>query len=237
MHCENSEFPGISVDGGMAELLRTNARSVVKLDPGLEPADVAALADAGLTAYHAVRKAVPLLPPGTHVVNLGAGGLGHIGVQCLLALTAAEITVIDRNPDALALVAALGAHHTILADGSQVDAVLEATGGGAHVVIDYVGETGTEAEGLAMLRRAGSYFVVGYGGHVHVPTIDIISSEINVIGNLVGTYTNLVELMALAADGRVQLHTVRYALTDYARAIDDLDHGNVRGRAILVPGG
>jgi NAD+-dependent secondary alcohol dehydrogenase Adh1 len=236
MHCDSSEFPGISVDGGMAELLRTNARSVVKLDPGLHPADVAALADAGLTAYHVVRKAVPLLRPGTHVVNLGAGGLGHIGVQCLLALTAAEITVVDRNPDALELAAELGAHHTVLADGSQVDAVQQITRGGAQVVIDYVGETGTEVEGLAMLRRAGSYFVVGYGGHVDIPTIDIISAEINVIGNLVGTYTDLVELMALAAADRVTLHTCRYALDDYAQAIGDLEQGNVRGRAILVPG-
>jgi NAD+-dependent secondary alcohol dehydrogenase Adh1 len=237
MHCENSEFPGISTDGGMAEVLRTTARSVVKLEPGLEPADVAALADAGLTAYHAVRKAVPLLPPGSHVVNLGAGGLGHIGIQCLVAMTAAEVTVVDRNAEALALAADLGAHHLAPADGGQVAAVHEITRGGAHVVIDYVGETGTEAEGVAMLRRAGSYFVVGYGGHVDIPTIDIISTEINVIGNLVGTYTDLVELMALAAAGRVRLHTRRYALDDYAQAIDDLDQGQVRGRAILVPGG
>ena len=237
VHCENSAFPGIDSDGGMAELLRTNARSVVKLEAGLEPADVAALADAGLTAYHAVRKAVPLLPPGTHVVNLGAGGLGHIGVQCLVAMTAANITVVDRNPEALELAGQLGAHHTVLADGGQVEAVREITKGGAHVVIDYVGEQGTEAEGVAMLRRAGSYFVVGYGGHVDIPTIDIISTEINVIGNLVGSYTDLSELMSLAASGRVKLHTRRYSLDDYAQAIDDLDGGRVRGRAILVPAG
>src|SRR5699024_1811971 len=103
VHCLDSRFPGIDSDGGMAELLRTNARSVVKLDEGLPPADVAALADAGLTAYHAVRKAVPLLHPGTHVVVIGAGGLGHIGLQALVALTPAEITVVDRSPEALGL--------------------------------------------------------------------------------------------------------------------------------------
>jgi NAD+-dependent secondary alcohol dehydrogenase Adh1 len=236
VHCEHSEFPGISTDGGMAEYLRTNARSVLKLEAGLEPADVAALADAGLTAYHAVRKAVPLLRPGTHVVNLGAGGLGHIGVQCLVATTAAEITVVDRNEAALKLAKELGAHHTVLADGHQVEAVRELTKGGAQVVIDYVGENGTEAEGVAMLRRAGSYFVVGYGGHVNIPTIDIISTEINIIGNLVGSYTDLAELMSLAAAGLVKLHTRRYSLDDYAQAIEDLDNGRVRGRAILVPG-
>ncbi|MGH9056308.1 MAG: NAD(P)-dependent alcohol dehydrogenase [Acidimicrobiales bacterium] len=236
VHCEKSTFPGISADGGMAEYLLTNARSVLKLVPGLEPADVAALADAGLTAYHAVRKAVPLLRPGSHVVNIGAGGLGHIGVQCLLAMTAAEITVVDRNEAALALARDLGAHHAVLAGGGQVAAVREITKGGAHLVIDYVGENGTEAEGVAMLRRAGSYFVVGYGGHVDIPTIDIISTEINVIGNLVGSYTDLSELMSLAAAGKVKLHTRRYGLDEYARAIEDLENGRVRGRAILVPG-
>jgi NAD+-dependent secondary alcohol dehydrogenase Adh1 len=35
MHCENGEFPGISRDGGFADLLKTNARAVVKLDPVL----------------------------------------------------------------------------------------------------------------------------------------------------------------------------------------------------------
>lgn len=237
VHCEASAFPGISTDGGMAELLATNARSVVKLPTGLEPADVAALADAGLTAYHAVRKAVPLLRPGTHVVSIGAGGLGHIGVQCLVAMTAAEVTVVDRSEEALELAGQLGAHHLVRAGGGQVAEVLEVTGGGAQVAIDFVGENGTEADGIAMLRRAGSYFVVGYGGHVEVPTIDVISAEINVIGNLVGSYVDLVELMALAAAGRVRLHTRRYQLDDYATAIADLEAGRVRGRAILVPGG
>src|SRR5664279_970987 len=52
VHCTNSAFPGIDTNGGYAEYLRTSYRSVVKLDDSLEPADVAALADAGLTAYH-----------------------------------------------------------------------------------------------------------------------------------------------------------------------------------------
>ncbi|MDQ2726515.1 MAG: NAD(P)-dependent alcohol dehydrogenase [Actinomycetota bacterium] len=237
VHCESSAFPGIDSDGGMADYLHTNARSVVKLAPSLEPADVAALADAGLTAYHAVRKQVPFLSPGTHVVNLGAGGLGHIGIQCLVAMTASEITVVDSNQEALDLATQLGAHHTVLADGNQVDAVQEITQGGAQVVIDYVGENGTEAQGVAMLRRAGNYCVVGYGGHVDVPTIDIISTEINIIGNLVGSYNDLAELMSLAAAGQVKLHTRQYPLDQYAQAIEDLDNGQVRGRAILIPHG
>ena len=236
MHCTDNSFPGLSHDGGMAEYLLTSARACVKLDPKTRPADVAALADAGITAYHAVRKAIPLLYPGTTAVVIGAGGLGHIGVQCLAALTATTIVVVDRNPDALKLAAQIGAHHTVVADGTQVEAVRELTGGrGAHVVLDFVAEQGAEADGWAMTGGGGSYFVIGYGGTVQVPTLDIISTERNIIGNIVGTYNDLAELMALAEGGRVTLHTRTYPLDAAADAFADLDAGRVRGRAILVP--
>jgi NAD+-dependent secondary alcohol dehydrogenase Adh1 len=217
----------------------------VKLDPSTEPKDVAALADAGITAYHAVRKAVPLLPPGTTAVVIGAGGLGHIGIQCLAALTATKIIVVDRNPDALKLAEQLGADHTVLgggpaADGvsssSAVDQVKDLTGGlGANVVLDFVAEQGAEQDGFAMTRPAGSYFVIGYGGTVHIPTLDIISTERNIVGNIVGTYNDLAELMVLAQAGKVTLHTKTYPLDAAVEAIGDLDAGRVRGRAILVP--
>ncbi|HKF38408.1 MAG TPA: NAD(P)-dependent alcohol dehydrogenase [Ktedonobacteraceae bacterium] len=236
MHCINSAFPGISVDGGMANFLKTSARAVIKLDPSLAPKDIAALADAGLTAYHVVKKTVPLLYPGTKVVVIGAGGLGHIGIQCLKALTPAEIIVVDRSPAALDLTRSWGADHTVLADGSHVAKVKEITDGhGAEAVIDFVGEAGAEHDAVKMLRRAGSHFIIGYGGSLDVPTIDIISTEINFIGNLVGTCNDLVELMTLTAQGKVTLHTAIYPLEAANDAIQDLDTGKLRGRGILVP--
>jgi NAD+-dependent secondary alcohol dehydrogenase Adh1 len=236
MHCENNAFPGLSRDGGMAEYLLTSARACVKLDPSTRPQDVAALADAGITAYHAVRKAIPLLYPGTTAVVIGAGGLGHIGVQCLSALTATRIIVADRHPDALKLAEQIGADHCVVCDGSQVDAVKELTGGqGAHVVLDFVAEQGAEMDGWNMTREAGSYFVIGYGGTLHIPTLDIISTERNIIGNIVGTYNDLAELMDLAQAGKVTLHTRTYSLDAAPEALADLDAGRVRGRAILVP--
>ena len=117
MHCVNGSFPGINRDGGFAELLLTSARSVVKLDPSLEPASIAALADAGLTAIHAVKKAIPVLGAGTKTVVIGAGGLGHIGIQCLKAYTPTEIIVVDPNEKALALAKELGADHTVKVEG------------------------------------------------------------------------------------------------------------------------
>jgi NAD+-dependent secondary alcohol dehydrogenase Adh1 len=237
MQCTNAFFPGLSNnDGGMAEYLRTTARACVKLDPSTQPADVAALADAGITAYHAVRKAIPLLFPGTTAVVQGAGGLGHIGIQCLTALTAARIVVVDRNPDALALARDLGAHEVVEADGGQVEAVKDLTAGaGADVVLDFVAEQGAEMDGWNMTAPAGSYYVIGYGGQLQIPTLDIISTERNIIGNIVGTYNDLVELMVLAQAGKVRLHTQQYPLDAAVDALHDLDAGRVRGRAILVP--
>ncbi|WNG90396.1 NAD(P)-dependent alcohol dehydrogenase [Mycobacterium sp. ITM-2016-00317] len=238
VHCEANQFPGIDTNGGYAEYLKTSARSVVRIDDALEPSDVAALADAGLTAYHAAAKAAKRLGPRDRVVVIGAGGLGHIGIQVLKALSPAELIVVDRNPEALKLAESIGADHGVTADGGSnvVDQVLELTGGnGAEVVIDFVGEGGATAEGVAMLRGAGDYHVVGYGENIDVPTIDIVSSEINFIGNLVGSYNDLCDLMALAGRGKVRLHTQKYPLDDFQSAITDLDNGNVRGRAILIP--
>jgi NAD+-dependent secondary alcohol dehydrogenase Adh1 len=238
MQCTGDAFfPGLSDnDGGMAEYLRTTARAAVKLNPDTNPADVAALADAGITAYHAVRKAVPLLYPGTAAVVQGAGGLGHIGIQTLAALTATKIIVVDRNPAALELAKTLGADETVLADGDHVAAVQDLTEGrGGDVVFDFVAEGGAEHDAWRMTAPAGSQYIIGYGGELRIPTLDFVGGEKNVIGNIVGTYHDLAELMVLAQAGKVTLHTRQYPLESAVEALDDLDNGRVRGRAILVP--
>lgn len=239
MHCENQLFPGIDTNGGFAEFLKTNGRAVVKLPEGVEPQDVAAHADAGLTAYHAVKKAAPRLHPGTRAVVIGAGGLGHIGIQSLKAITAAEIIVVDRSEEALEVAGRLGADETVVADGSHVDKVLEMTDGhGAEVVLDFVGEMGAEKDGWNMTAGAGSHYIIGYGGTVEVPTIDIISTERNVVGNLVGTYNDLRELMVLQAQGKVSLQTSTYSLDAINDAVNDLNNGRIPGgRGILIPEG
>jgi NAD+-dependent secondary alcohol dehydrogenase Adh1 len=238
MHCLNGSFPGINRDGGFADLLKTSARSVVKLGPGLEPKDIAALADAGLTAIHAIKKAIPVLTAGTHAVVIGAGGLGHIGIQCLKAMTPAEIIVIDPSEKALALAGEMGADQTVKVDGTQVDTVREMTDGlGAEAIIDFVGEKGAIQDGIAMIRDGGFYYVIGYGENIDIPTIDVISREISFIGNLVGTYADLSELMTLTAQGKVTLHTSTYPLDAINDAMADLDGGRLQGRGILIPAG
>ncbi len=238
MHCLSGSFPGINRDGGFADFLLTSARSVVKLDPSLQPKDIAALADAGLTAIHAVKKAVPILTAGTRAVVIGAGGLGHIGIQCLKAMTPADIIVIDPSEKALALAGEMGADQTVRVDGSHVDKVREMCDGlGAEAIIDFVGEKGAIEDGIAMVRDGGFYYVIGYGENINIPTIDVISREISFIGNLVGTYNDLAELMTLTTQGKVTLHTSTYPLDAINDAMADLDQGRLQGRGILIPAG
>jgi NAD+-dependent secondary alcohol dehydrogenase Adh1 len=239
MHCENGSFPGINRDGGFAEYLLTSARSVVKLDPSLQPHEIAALADAGLTAIHAVKKAIPVLGAGTRCVVIGSGGLGHIGIQCLKAYTPTEIIVVDPNEKALELARELGADHTVKVEGNKhIDEVQELTDGkGAEAIIDFVGEKGAVEDGVAMVRDGGFVYVIGYGQNIDIPTIDVISREISFIGNLVGTYVDLQDLMTLTAQGKVTLHTSTYPLDAINDAMADLDNGRLQGRGILVPEG
>jgi len=234
--CERFKFAGAMVDGGFAEYVLTSSRSLVKLGPAVEPIDVAGLADGGLAAYRSVKRASMSLPPGSAAVVVGAGGLGHIAVQLLRSMTAARVIVVDRSAAALELAGSLGADVMVPADGTHVDAVRAATAGrGAQVVLDFVGNDSTPADALAMLARAGTYLVVGYGGTLTVPLIDLVTNEITVLGSLIGTHQELVELMALAERSQVRVTTRRYSLDAIHEAIGDLREGRILGRAILVP--
>jgi NAD+-dependent secondary alcohol dehydrogenase Adh1 len=137
---------------------------------------------------------------------------------------------------ALKLAEDCGANELVKADGNEVQRVLELTKGkGAEAVIDFVAERGTTSKGLAMTREMGSYYVVGYGEDINISTFEMVTTEKNIIGNLVGTWAELTELMSLADKGAVNLATREYSLADANLALQDLNNGKVKGRAVLVP--
>src|SRR5208282_3825301 len=229
-------LPGVTCAGGMAELFKTSARATLKLMAGAEPAEVAALADASLSAYHAVSKAVPALGAGSSAVAVGVGGLGHIGIQCLKAMTPADVIAVDTSEDALKLALDCGADHVVTVGGQQAQQVRDLTGTGADAVFDFVGEDATIGAGVAMLRPGGTYYLVGYGGTVTLPTIPLVLGEISIVANLIGTSTDLAGLATLAGQGKISLRASSYSLEAAGDAIEDLRHGRIHGRAILTPG-
>src|SRR6266851_975273 len=238
MHCTGQAFfPGI--DGGYAEYLRTTARAVIKLAPGTDPASLAPFADAGITAYHAVKKLLPSIHPGTTAVVLGVGGLGHFGIQVLKALSCARIVALDSRPERLEFARRLGADeafHSELDGG--VSAVREVTDGqGADIILDFVGEHGTPNTSLKMLHRGGTYSQIGYGGSLSIKTVDLLLGEYTIVGNIVGSYNDLAELMELNRQGKVQITAQQFPLEDAADVLHELDAGRVEGRAVLLPAG
>lgn len=235
MYCENARFPGLNADGGFAEYLLTNERALIKLNPNVAPIDVAPLADAGITAYRVAKRAAQQLMPGQYAVVLGVGGLGHVALQTLHELCGARTIAVDITESARDLAKELGAHHVIDGGANVVEQVKDVTHGGAHVVIDFVGELGAEQESWQMLRQGGTHYVVGYGGQVQVPTVHMVIQEIAVAGSLVGNYMELVELMELNAEGRVKLHGQQYKLDDINTAIDDFKQRKIVGRGVIVP--
>jgi NAD+-dependent secondary alcohol dehydrogenase Adh1 len=235
MYCTASSFPGVNADGGYAEYLRVPSRSLLVLPPDVHPAAVAPHADAGLTAYRAVRKAAALLQPGQAVAVLGVGGLGHIGIQLLRAMTPARILAVDTSPTGRALAAELGADG-VFGPEDAVEGIQGATGGvGVDIVLDFVGEHGTPGVAINIVRQGGTYLVVGYGGELDIPTMQLVLKEVTIAGNLVGNHGDLEHLMALVSAGGVELRTTVYSLDDAPRALDDLDNGRVVGRAVLTP--
>ncbi len=113
-YCENAARlgimpPGLGSPGAMAEyLLVDSPRHLVPLGD-LDPVASVPLTDAGLTPYHAIKPSLPKLLPGTAAVVIGAGGLGHMAIQMLRALTPATVIALDIGEDKLAFAREMGA--------------------------------------------------------------------------------------------------------------------------------
>jgi NAD+-dependent secondary alcohol dehydrogenase Adh1 len=232
MHCERHQFTGLTRDGGFADYVLVDERSLVPLPAGVEPVDVAPHADAGITAYHAVKKLLPRLAPGTTSVVIGVGGVGHIALQLLRALGGGSVIAVDTDERRRKLAAELGADDFLADVGDVREATNDA---GADVVLDFVATDATHAAGLEMLARRGLYSTVGYGGTITIPSVAIVAGETAIAGNLVGSWIDLWELLQLHGKGDITLRTETHPLEAVNDVLDALREGEVTGRAVLVP--
>jgi NAD+-dependent secondary alcohol dehydrogenase Adh1 len=232
MHCTRHAFTGLSVDGGFAEYVLVSERSLIKLPDGVEPEAIAPYADAGLTAYHAVRGVAHRLLPGSTAAVIGTGGVGHIALQLVRELGSSRVVAIDTDERRRRLAAELGADEVV----ASADAVRELTDGrGADVVFDFVGTDATHAAGLAMLARAGMFVVVGYGGLLSTNTGGLVGEEQGAVASLVGSWPDLYEVLQLHAAGRITLRSQTHPLDDVNDVLGALREGEITGRAVLVP--
>lgn len=228
--------PGLGAPGAMAEYLIVDSpRHLVPLGD-LDPVANVALTDAGLTPYHAIKSSLAKLVPGSVAVAIGAGGLGHVGIQILRAITPATVVALDLAEDKLELAREVGAHHAFLSDDQAVADVERLTGGrGAAAVFDFVGNQPTMDLGKDMIGVEGDQVLVGVGsGSLPVGFLDR-PFESAVRAPYWGPRAELFEVLDLARSGAIAVETDVYSLDDAPEAYEKLHAGELRGRAVIVP--
>jgi propanol-preferring alcohol dehydrogenase len=219
---------GYGRDGGLAEYVVAEARDVIALR-GLDPVVAGPLTDAGATSYHAVKRVVSRLVPGSTAVVIGAGGLGGFAVQLLLALSPARVVAVDANPARLDYARELGAHE-VLDDVAALDS------GCAHAVLDFVGVDDTITAGMSAVRSYGAFGLVGAGGGRFTrPWFGGLAKDADVFTFQGSTIADAHEVIALAEDGRIRSDVDRFKLADVADAYAQLESGTLRGRAVIQP--
>lgn len=243
-YCENlGDAPvpggggGLGLDGGMAEyMLIPDARHVLPLPGDLDPAQAAALTDAGLTPYHAIKRSLPKLTPDATAVVIGVGGLGHMAVQILRAITGSTIIAVDTRDSALQLAREHGASITLGSDQGTAEEIREATAGrGADVILDFVGADSTLAMGAAAVRQLGDLTVVGIAGGTLPISFFSIPYEASIQTTYWGSRPELVEVLALAARKLIQTRVTTFPLDEAADAYGALKAGEIEGRAVIIP--
>ena len=228
-------WSGIGRPGGYAEyLVVPAARHLVPLSE-IDPAIAAALTDAGLTPYHAVRHALPRLRPGTTAVVIGVGGLGHFGIQFIRELSPARIVAVDISEAKRDLALELGAAVALDPSSDDIAGIVHDGGEGAAAVFDFVGSDATLATSAACVGRQGVVVLVGLAGGALPYSFMGMPGESVVMGSTWGTRNELEEVIALAAADRLSFHVERHPLSDINDVFRRLEAGEIIGRAVLVP--
>lgn len=228
--------PGLGAPGAMAEyMLVDSARHLVPLGD-LDPVVNVPLTDAGLTPYHAIKKSLAKLGAGSTAVVIGTGGLGHVAIQILRAITGATVVALDINDEKLALAKEVGAHHALLSNERAVAAIKDLTGGlGASAIFDFVGVQPTvDLAGQAAATEA-DISIVGIGGGALRVGIQTTAWDVSVRAPYWGSRAELIEVIELARRGQISVEVQRFSLDEAPHAYELLHEGKIRGRAVVVP--
>jgi propanol-preferring alcohol dehydrogenase len=229
---------GLGLDGGMAEyMLVPHARLLLPLHD-LDPHEAAPLSDAALTPYHAIKRSLSLLVPGSTSVVIGVGGLGHMAVQILRALSPSQIIAVDTSPEKLSLAREVGADEAIQPGDEAAEKIRELSGGlGAELVIDNVGADDTLALAAQVAGFQSHVTVVGLAGGSFQFGFGALPFEAQLTIPYWGTAVELMEVLDLARAGKIRAHVERFPLERVEEAYDRLREGSLDGRAVICPHG
>jgi propanol-preferring alcohol dehydrogenase len=228
--------PGLGTPGAMAEYVIVDDRRHLVPLGDLDPVETVSLTDAGLTPYHAVKAAQHKLYPGSTAVVIGVGGLGHVGIQIIRAISSATVIAVDVSEEKLALASEVGAHHTVVSNADAAARIRELTGGhGAQTVFDFAGVQPTVDLAKAVAATDAFIHIVGIGGGVMPVGFGSTPNGAAVRAPYWGSRSELQEVLELARVGAIDVHVERYDLGDAVQAYDRLHHGQVRGRAVVIP--
>lgn len=227
---------GLGTDGGMAEhILVPAARYVVPLGD-LDPVRAGPLDDAALTPYHAIRSARDELDGRSLAVVIGAGGVGHMAIQILKAVSAATVVVIEPDEARRGFALDLGADLAVHPKDDVAAQVRSLRTEGASVVLDLVGGDDTLALGATLIAPLGRMVLIGT--HLGTFGFNLLSLpwECRLHTSYAGEPRELEEVVALAAAGRITVHARTIGLEDVADTVASLERGDHGlGRAIAVP--
>jgi propanol-preferring alcohol dehydrogenase len=235
--CGKAKLLGLDIDGGYAEyVVVPNQRYIVKYD-GLKPEEAGVLACSGITALQALKQAQ--IKPDEIVVIIGAGGLGGMAIQLAKSLTASTIVVLDIDDKKLTYARNLGADYTINPACEDVPAVLNEVfkGKRANAIIDFVGSTETIETALKIIGKGGRLVAIGlFGGLLKMQIPFLTTMAINIKGSVLGTLTDLREMIHLASRGIVKpVISASFRLDQVNEALFNLRKGEIVGRAVIKP--
>ena len=240
--CPNVRWPGFGPVGGFAEFIPVPARYLIKVDNRLKFEELAPLTDAGMTPYRGIKKLrdAGALAPDRVLGVFGIGGLGGYAVQYARLLgSGAKVVAFARNADKLAVAKQYGADHVInIKAKSPADIGQELSAGTGQreldAIIDCTGAPTVLQLAFTLLSISAHYVDVGLvGDRIDVPLFPRVSREQTFHGSFWGNYTDLSEVMALAARGKIR-HTVKTIRFDQINEfIDLLRTGQIVGRAVV----
>lgn len=220
--------------GGYGAYFRIPARQLFHLPDAIPFADGAVIADAVVTAVHAVQRG--RVVAGETVLVIGVGGCGAAAIQ-VCAMHGAQVIAVDREPAKQARALALGAGHALVAGQDVPAAVKDLTDGlGAECVIDAVGSTETIQEGVACLARGGRLVMLGYTQERYpLDPRQVAVNELEILGTRSGGRQCTVDAIRLVADRRwISIVGDVLPIARVNEALELVRSGSALGRVVLT---